>query len=275
MRLSLKRLVCQTFAGVLFISPGAVSNAHADSILSAYVYADPGTGGENTTFGTETGPGASVSASSNLSVSASGHSYSVNGIEDTGGGSINLYYYYEITGPGNVSVPLTITANLAASVSGTEAQATATLHYVTSFGVCADTTLSNCGSTPSSATLNASYSVPSNTVEENELSAYAAGFWTGPGSSATALVDPVITIDPTFLANNPGYSLVLSPNVSQGESTPEPGTFVLLLTGSWILFLFRAIRRWPRRLSTFGLSVLCVPQVPSTPKCSTGIFTGS
>ena len=47
----------------------------------------------------------------------------------------------------------------------------------------------------------------------------------------SATVDPMITIDPTFLANNPGYSLVFSSNIKLSSSIPEPSTWAMLLLG--------------------------------------------
>jgi hypothetical protein len=247
MNRSLQRLVCQVFAGILFI--GVIGNAHADTIVTnALVYAEPGTGGEYVGFGIESGPGVIVTALSTLSVSASGQSYVLHGDPETGSGFIDLYYYYYVTGPGNIPIPLVIAANLNASVSGVSAEAQATLYYTSTVEVCADSAPTACGGLPSSDVLNAPFSVPSNTMEEIELSVLASGVGVlGSSDSAEASIDPVITIDPTFLAENPGYSLLLSPNVSQGVSTPEPGTLALFLTGPCILL--GAIRRWLRTLA--------------------------
>jgi hypothetical protein len=63
----------------------------------------------------------------------------------------------------------------------------------------------------------------------------------------TATIDPMITIDPSSAAE--GYSLVLSPNVTQeslGNSVPEPATWVMALTGFAALgFAYRVRRRAP------------------------------
>jgi len=48
--------------------------------------------------------------------------------------------------------------------------------------------------------------------------------------SASATADPVISIDPTWLAQNPGYSLEFSPGITNG-STPEPSSLFLLGSG--------------------------------------------
>jgi hypothetical protein len=41
----------------------------------------------------------------------------------------------------------------------------------------------------------------------------------------------MITIDPSFLASNPGYSLVFSSNISLSSSIPESSTWAMLLLG--------------------------------------------
>jgi hypothetical protein len=77
---------------------------------------------------------------------------------------------------------------------------------------------------------------------EIQLSGSTAGFGGGP---YTATIDPMITIDPSSAAE--GYTLVLSPNVTQDSvapSVPEPSTWAMLLTGFAALgFACRARRR--------------------------------
>jgi len=81
------------------------------------------------------------------------------------------------------------------------------------------------------AALNgASFSELSNSLISVNLSTggnMAGGPTPGTGSfSATA--DPVISIDPTFQANNPGYVLIFS---ALSQPVPEPSTLVLLASG--------------------------------------------
>jgi hypothetical protein len=79
---------------------------------------------------------------------------------------------------------------------------------------------------------------------EIDLAGGTAAFGGGPYS---ATIDPMITVDPAFVAQ--GYSLVLSPNVTQGgpaSPVPEPGTWVMALTGLAALgFAYRVRRRAP------------------------------
>jgi hypothetical protein len=53
----------------------------------------------------------------------------------------------------------------------------------------------------------------------------------GSFSAATAFVDPLIEIDPTFLADNPGYSIEFSPGFLGLSPVPEPTSGLLLVTG--------------------------------------------
>ena len=50
--------------------------------------------------------------------------------------------------------------------------------------------------------------------------------------SASAYLDPIFTIDPTFAAAHPGYSLSFSDGVGNGPSgVPEPASWALMLIG--------------------------------------------
>lgn len=64
-------------------------------------------------------------------------------------------------------------------------------------------------------------------------------------SSASAMIDPMISIDPTWAAANPGYSLRFSTNVGGlAEPVPEPSTWAILLLGFFgIVFSMRGVRR--------------------------------
>jgi hypothetical protein len=51
----------------------------------------------------------------------------------------------------------------------------------------------------------------------------------------------MVEIDPTFLANNPGYSLLIDPNPPGTSPAPEPGSLLLLGTG--MISLAGVVRR--------------------------------
>jgi hypothetical protein len=69
----------------------------------------------------------------------------------------------------------------------------------------------------------------------------------GGSSSASGYADPIIEIDPTFLVDNPGYSLEFSPGFfgSNSSATPEPESIVLLSSGLLVLGA-AARKRWRR-----------------------------
>ncbi len=64
----------------------------------------------------------------------------------------------------------------------------------------------------------------------------------------SASADPMITLDPTFLADNPGetFTLVFSSNINP-NGIPEPSTWAMLLLGFAGIGLagYRASRRAP------------------------------
>lgn len=65
-------------------------------------------------------------------------------------------------------------------------------------------------------------------------------------SSASALADPYIRIDPAFLADHSGYSLAFSGNITNGPlagaPVPEPATAWLLGGGLLALIGFQRIQ---------------------------------
>lgn len=70
------------------------------------------------------------------------------------------------------------------------------------------------------------------------LTASANAGWDGFGTnSASAFIDPVITIDPVFVASHPGYSLVVSDGVGNSltSAVPESAEWVLMAAGLALL----------------------------------------
>jgi hypothetical protein len=59
----------------------------------------------------------------------------------------------------------------------------------------------------------------------------SSGARAGGSGFYSAYADPLITIDPTFLRNNPGDYLVFSSNVNPSAAIPESSTWTMLLLG--------------------------------------------
>lgn len=81
---------------------------------------------------------------------------------------------------------------------------------------------------------HAAWEVASGTTGQVKLNAHSGMVIDISGSgTAEASVDPVFTIDPTFAANHPGYSLVFSQGVGNNPAgaVPEPATWALMISG--------------------------------------------
>lgn len=79
------------------------------------------------------------------------------------------------------------------------------------------------------------------------------GALTGGGifttGTSTVFIDPYIYIDPTFLASNPGYSILVETGVGNSNgapstSVPEPSTSALLFVGLGIVWVRRTRQRY-------------------------------
>ena len=84
-----------------------------------------------------------------------------------------------------------------------------------------------------------SLSLSSNTEFEIELGAVANPNDASGQDSANAVADPFIQIDPSFAAANPGFSVEVSPGISNSavSSTPEPSTFSLIILALGIMYV--------------------------------------
>jgi hypothetical protein len=153
-------------------------------------------------------------------------------------------YYFEVTGPRNVSVPVDITGNLTTSMDAyDEGQANATLAIY--FGGAQQAIWSansgSCSPCNSSIYVNQTLSVPANS--QIEVYGSASIFTNKTYLGGLAITDPYIQIDPSF--STPGYSLVLSPEVANlpvpTSPTPEPSSFALGAIG--FVALLTCLRR--------------------------------
>ncbi len=183
------------------------------------------------------------SASAGLAVSTNGSTSGVNPANAGGQGSIA--FYYEIIGPaGNVSVPLIISGSASTSASGADATAEAYIEYgAGDLYTCSSTVAGPCGSEAASGSLNSVRFTNqfSNTLYDLEV--IATGDSTlGTGAFSAKISGLSLGIDPTWMASNPGYSLVPSSNVTLAP-TPVPIPTAAWLFGSGLLGLLVVARR--------------------------------
>jgi PEP-CTERM motif len=159
---------------------------------------------------------------------------------------ITIDYYFRFDGPAGGTVNYYLRASGATSING-GASATATLYkngLLDGFA-CSSSTSDYCAVSDDFA-FDTEFSAPANTVQKIEMDLWGTtnAFGGGPYSAS---IDPMITVAPNSVAQ--GYSLELSPNVTQDSiapSVPEPPTWVMALTGFAALgFACRYRRRAP------------------------------
>ena len=159
-------------------------------------------------------------------------------------------YYFEVVGPANVEVPLTVSAAAALSL-GVATPNVAQLYVGNASGplltenACYGAIAINCAgaSFQSGFSVTAPITVESNQIGDNvqlSLSVNANTLFSGASSDIqSGYIDPVITIDPSFsLASE--FQLVFSPGVGNSPSSvPEPATIALFAIGLAGLAAFR------------------------------------
>jgi hypothetical protein len=160
--------------------------------------------------------------------------------------SATVDFYFLIKGPKTEPVTFHLKASGSTSVFG-GGQATAMLFLNgTLLNTACSSSMTGFCAVSDHFGFDTDFSVTANTqsVLEIDLLGGTTPFGGGP---FTASVDPMITVDPSFAEQ--GYSLELSPNVTQGgpaSAVPEPGTWVMALTGFAALgFAYRVRRRAP------------------------------
>jgi hypothetical protein len=165
--------------------------------------------------------------------------------------SAGAEYYFELVGPFDTSVPTFVSgiagASLGPSISGVaKAYAQVQIWDVASDTLVLD--LWDCvgyGCTLGgnviaiAGSYTQSLSLSSNTEFEIELGAVANPNDASGQDSANAVADPFIQIDPSFAAANPGFSVEVSPGISNSavSSTPEPSTFSLIILALGIMYV--------------------------------------
>ncbi len=222
---------------------GDISGTAPGTLTNSYCNTDYYTnGGCENSMGT---------ATAGLAVSAGGSSSGgVYAPSPAGDGQIN--FSFTVTGPGSVFVPLIGSGSVSTSASGSSASAGASISYSTytgnyyygvpttgnvNFDMCSSSIVGHCGTNPQSGILNSSFLQLSNALGTGELQ--AGGGASGGSSSFSAQVSGfTLGIDPAWLASNPGYSLLFSPNIT---SVPPPAAFWLF--GSGMIGLIGTARR--------------------------------
>ncbi len=186
----------------------------------------------------------SASALPNQVLTVSGASGGSDNLGSQANSGAQMSYWYSVDGPSNISVPLRISGLIDLEVEGPSTWMLGRIWYTTSgspviFDACASDQLFVCQMNNvhldhTSTThirrelTEAQYFVTANTAQAVDLSLGGnASPLGGPGGRYRGLLDPVITIDPAFLAAHPDYSLVFSAGL---QPVPVPGA--LLLFGS-------------------------------------------
>ena len=182
---------------------------------------------------------------------------------DVGANSgIDIVYYFYFPGPTGGTVDYHWSASGATSIFGAgSAFAHLYKNGLSDGTACSSSLVGGCGAIGNSFSFDSEFSAPANTLQmvEIQLAGSTQGFGGGP---YTATIDPLITIDPISVAE--GYTLVLSPNVTQesvAPSVPEPATWVMALMGFAALgFAYRAQRRgWSPTIPARSSSPAALP----------------
>jgi hypothetical protein len=178
------------------------------------------------------------------------------GTEDSFTGTATVGYSFEALGgnPGD-QVPLQIFTNLFTSISNTggDGLGFSEILIYTNNGntflgnrvACTQQNNDCAGSPPGEFSGSFGVTVSSGAVDQLVLEIEVGAGNNGPnGESASAIADPMITIDPNF-AGAANYSLVFSPGVGNevGPGIPEPGTLTLICCGGALLLLRRRNQR--------------------------------
>jgi hypothetical protein len=98
--------------------------------------------------------------------------------------------------------------------------------------ICGDTMYCDAGSLPDAGFYRLIFCTPG--VVESVYMAASVEYEAAqtPSFAAGVYLDPVFTIDPTFLQENPGYSLEFSDGIGDlPDSAPEPATWAMMLAG--------------------------------------------
>ena len=165
----------------------------------------------------------------------------------TGGAGIIYQFAYE--GPATSALPVFILTSGAVSVTGASASASVSIQVGT-LAFASPVLFRQASASTSSGTLSDSFTVgiaggpfllQANAVYQVVMNANlsVADAASGPGTTASAFLDPTFIVDPSF-ANAGLYSFVQSAGITP---IPEPSKVVLLCAGSLLLAAARHRRR--------------------------------
>ncbi len=149
--------------------------------------------------------------------------------------TVDVYVPFEVVGP-ETGLQIPVIYSAAGTTTATDTTSDVFVEAVFS-GYNTSSSLKacspNCVDVPSSFSGSLVGTVYANDgPDEFELSVLgqSGGNFKGP-ASWSATIDPTVEIDPAFLANHPGYSLEIDPNLPGTSPVPEPGSLLLLGTG--------------------------------------------
>jgi hypothetical protein len=177
-------------------------------------------------------PAVTASISGSVSLGASNEPYAY----------ADSTYAFEIVGPTDTNVPINVVASISSyfstgsnfSLEGYETiYSTGTRPF--GMSLCPASAPEGCQQTDvisDTLSYDGVVDFSANTIYyvESDVS-ITLDSYTGP-FSASIVADPAFTIDPTFLAANPGYSLQFSSGVSDPPSAaPEPTAWALMILG--------------------------------------------
>ncbi len=167
----------------------------------------------------------------------------------------SMAYYLYVFGPtANQPVPISVTGQIVTNVTafntgGNDLTAGASFEVGSrELGFAECNHISGCGVVPIATQIDVLSAVEAGSIFNPEptgifLGASLAGVTQPDGATGRSFIDPIFTIDPTFAAANPGYSLELSAGIGNMIApVPEPGTYPLMLAG-FALLAFMARRK--------------------------------
>lgn len=160
--------------------------------------------------------------------------------DGTGLGAIiftTAQFYFTLTGPNSIQVPLFLEADGSTSIAGngvSEAAISVDGAFNLDARSCGGFEVSSCIRSDGSiipVSFSGSYFIGDYVAGSAccDIVQLSADVNTSGISGGVASIDPMIIIDPTFLADNPGYTLSFSPNPVGGVT--EPATWAMMLLG--------------------------------------------